>query len=208
MSIVIASLQPIFEQDLGLQESNPGKTVYFGSNIKQYLDQIKTAAKRLPQLYAMHTLLLGASMQESNAALDEANRTVAEAENSAHKIKPVQSAGTAAWNSQRVEVNGAAIDQSITASGDQVTIVQNTVGTPSGQTYTISKTDLAAGTATIRQQASVWILSVTMPRRTAQLLINTGAGVGQREVISRFDLFFATEADARAAAQILVPSVQ
>jgi hypothetical protein len=101
-----------------------------------------------------------------------------------------------------VDINGQQATQSIDTSGDSVEISQRDIN-GSSQTYLVPKADLRGSNTTIRQQGRAWVLSIVMPRRTAKLTISSGS-TNDQEVVSRFELFFASEADAQAAAQSLV----
>jgi hypothetical protein len=104
---------------------------------------------------------------------------------------------------QDVEINGGYITQTISSSGATVSIVQNTTGTTQGQTYIVPKNDLQGARPSLRQQGNAWIVSVVLPRRSVQLQLNNGPEDSGSEVVSRVELFFNNEADARRAARQL-----
>jgi hypothetical protein len=123
-------------------------------------------------------------------------------------IPPAASAPSGEWLSEQVDINGQQIMQNISVAGSQVTITQNATSGLSGQTYTIPRSDLNGSTSSIRQQGSAWIVSVTMSRRTASLHIYGSSGNTDNETVSRFELFFSTQANAQAAANDLVSENQ
>jgi len=104
---------------------------------------------------------------------------------------------------QEVEINGGRITQTLSSSADTVRVVQKTDDAGHGQTYVVPKDDLQGAKPALRQQGTAWVVTVVLPRRSAQLQISNGPGNDDNEVVSRIELFFNNEADARRGARQL-----
>ena len=107
-----------------------------------------------------------------------------------------------AWMNQTVPVNGGRIQQNI-SPGDPIDITQNDISSQAGQTYAVPETDAKGSSARIQQRGNIWVLAIVMPRRTAKLSVTDAVGQSTDEMVSRFELFFNSEADARNAAKAL-----